>query len=182
MLIHERRRSLAEAAVRRIERAEGIDRVASRVRAAAHGALVDPPAVDQLLGGAWLGHRVHPLAAQAPLGAWLMATLLDLAGPDQHAAAVDALLLTGCVSALPTAITGAHDLATTSGSQTRVALVHAVVMDATLGLFVSALVKRRRGDRRTARRLALAGTALAGAGAYLGGHLVHRLGVGVDER
>ena len=55
-------------------------------------------------------------------------------------------------------------------------------MDATLGLFVAALVKRRRGDRRTARRLALAGTALAGTGAYLGGHLVFRMGVGVDER
>jgi len=182
MLIREKRRSMAELAVRRLERADGIDVVARRVRAAAHDALVDPPAVDHLLGGAWLGHRVHPLAAQAPLGAWSMATLLDLTGSDKHAAAVDALLLTGCLSALPTAISGAHDLATTSGSQTRVALVHALAMDATLGLFVAALVKRRRGDRRAARRLALAGTALAGAGAYLGGHLVFRMGVGVDTR
>ena len=173
---------MAELAVRRIERAEGIDVVAGRVRAAAHDALVAPSAVDHLLGGGWLGHRVHPLAAQAPLGAWLMATLLDLTGSDKHAAAVDTLLLTGCVSALPTVLTGAHDLATTSGSRTRVALVHAITMDATLGLFLAALVKRRRGDWRTARRLALAGTAVAGAGAYLGGHLVYRMGVGVDER
>jgi uncharacterized membrane protein len=171
---------MVEQAVRRIEGSDGIDVVARRVRAAAHDALVDPPAVDHLLGGAWLGHRVHPLAVQAPLGAWLMATLLDLTGSDKHAAAVDALLLTGCVSALPTAITGAHDLATTSGSQTRVALVHALTMDVALGLFLAALVKRRRGDRRTARRLALAGTGVAGAGAYLGGHLVYRMGVGVD--
>lgn len=182
MLIRERGTSKAELAVRRIERADGIDVVAGPLRAAAHDALVDPPVVDQLLGGAWLGHRVHPVAAQAPLGAWMMATLLDLTGSDRHAAAVDALLLTGCLSALPTAITGAHDLATTSGSQTRVALVHAIAMDATLGLFVAALVKRRRGDRRAARRLAIAGTALAGAGAYLGGHLVFRMGVGVEER
>jgi uncharacterized membrane protein len=171
---------MAEQAVRRIERSDGIDVVARRVRAVAHDALVDPPAVDHLLGGAWLGHRVHPLAVQAPLGAWMMATLLDLTGSEKHAAAVDALLLTGCVSALPTAITGAHDLATTSGSQTRVALVHALTMDGAVGLFVAALVKRRRGDRRTARRLALAGIGVAGAGAYLGGHLVYRMGVGVD--
>ena len=53
-------------------------------------------------------------------------------------------------------------------------------MDVTLGLFGAAWVARRRGHRRTARRLALAGTALVGAGAYLGGHLVYRLGVGVE--
>jgi hypothetical protein len=173
---------MVELALRRIERAEGIDVVAKRVRAAAQDVLVDPPVVDHLLGGGWLGHRVHPLAAQVPLGAWLMATLLDLADSDRHAAAVDALLLTGCFSALPTAITGAHDLATTSGSQTRVAVVHAIAMDATLGLFAASLVKRRRGQRRSARRLALAGTVVAGAGAFLGGHLVFRMGVGIDER
>lgn len=181
MLFREQSVSRAERAVRLIERAEGIDVLATRVRAGAHEVLVDPPALDHLLGGGWLGHRVHPVAAQVPLGAWMMATLLDLTGSEKHAAAVDTLLLTGCLSALPTALTGAHDLATTAGSQTRVALVHAIAMDATLGLFVAALVKRRRGDRRTARRLALAGTALAGAGAYLGGHLVYRMGVGVDE-
>jgi hypothetical protein len=173
---------MPELAVRRIERADGLDVVAKRVRAAAHDVFVDPPGVDHLLGGAWLGHRVHPLAVQVPLGGWLMATLLDLTDSDKHAAAVDALLLTGCVSALPTAITGAHDLASTSGSQTRVALVHAIVMDVALGLFAAALVKRRRGDRRAGRRLAIAGTAVAGAGGYLGGHLVYGLGVGVDER
>ncbi len=180
MLLRAQSVSRAEQAVRRIERAEGIDALADRVRAGAQDALVAPPGLDRLLGGDWLGHRVHPVAAQVPLGAWLMATLLDVTGSEKHAAAVDALLLTGCLSALPTAITGAHDLATTSGSETRVALVHAIAMDATLALFVTALVKRRRGDRRAARRLALAGTALAGAGAYLGGHLVFRMGVGVE--
>lgn len=172
---------MADRAVRRIERADGIDAVARRVRAGAHDALVERPALDRLLGGAWLGHRVHPVAVQLPIGAWTMATLLDLTGSDQHAAAVDVLLVTGCVSALPAALTGAHDLATTSGAQTRVALVHAITQDVALGLFVAALAKRRRGDRRAGRRLAVAGTAVAIAGAYLGGHMVYRMGVGVRE-
>lgn len=172
--------SVPETLTRRIEAATGLDPVAERFRSGAHDALVAEATLDGLLGGDWLGHRVHPVAAQVPMGAWLMAVLLDLADSERHAAAVDALLLTGCVTALPTALTGAHDLATTSGPQTRVALVHAIVMDATLGLFATAWVKRRRGDRRAARRLALAGAALAGTGAYLGGHMVYRLGVGVD--
>lgn len=172
---------MIESITRRIEGAEVLDGAAATVTSAAYAALVAPPALDDLLGGAWLGHRVHPVAAQVPLGAWLMATLLDLVGSDRHAEAVDALLLTGCLSALPTAVAGAHDLATTSGSASRVGLVHAVTMDATVALFATALLKRRRGDRRAARRLLLAGTALAGGGAYLGGHLVYRLGVGVDR-
>lgn len=173
--------SLPESLVRRVEAASGLDGIAETVRSTAYDKLVEPQALDDLLGGAWLGHRVHPVAAQVPLGAWMMATLLDVAGRDKHSAAVDTLLLTGALAALPTAVTGAHDLATTSGAQTRVALVHLIAMDATLGLFVVALIKRRRGDRRGARKLLLAGTALAGAGAYLGGHLVYRLGVGVHE-
>jgi uncharacterized membrane protein len=169
-----------ESLTRRIEAARALDRWADLARSQAHEALVAPDTLDSVLGGDWLGHRVHPVAAQVPLGAWTMATLLDLVGSERHDTAVDTLLLTGIVTALPAAVTGAHDLGTTTGAATRVALVHAATMDATLGLFGAAWVARRRGSRRTARRLALAGTALVGAGAYLGGHLVYRLGVGVE--
>jgi len=182
MLKSRTRMSVPEALARRIEASAALDTVAEQVRSGAHDALVAPATLDRLLGGEWLGHRVHPVAAQVPMGAWLMAVLLDLADSERHAAAVDTLILAGCVTALPTALTGAHDLATTSGPETRVALVHAIMMDATLGLFATAWIKRRRGDRRAARRLALVGVALAGTGAYLGGHLVYRLGVGVDKR
>lgn len=173
--------SLLETLARRIEDADGLDTAADLARSTAHDRLVAPATVDALLGGAWLGHRVHPVAAQVPLGAWGMAVLLDLAGSERYAAAVDTLLATGCLAALPTALTGAHDLGTTSGSATRVALVHAGTMDASLGLLAIAWVKHRRGDRRAARRLALSGIAVAGAGAWLGGHLVYRLGVGVED-
>ena len=170
-----------ESFARRIEDARVLDPVADYTRDLSRQKFSSPPALDDLLGGGWLGHRVHPVAVQVPMGAWLMAVLLDLVDGEKHAAAVDALLLTGCVTAVPTALTGAHDLATTTGAATRVAVVHAGTMDATLVLFAMAWVRHRRGDRRGARRLALAGTAVAGAGAYLGGHLVYRLGVGVED-
>ena len=172
--------NVLESLTRNLEAAEALDRWADLVRRKAHAALVEPDALDSLLGGDWLGHRVHPVAAQVPMGAWLMATLLELTGSGRNDAAVDTLLLTGIVTALPTAVTGAHDLGTTTGASTRVAVVHAATMYGTLGLFTASWWGRRRGDRRRARRLAVAGTAVAGAGAYLGGHLVYRLGVGVD--
>ncbi|KRF37656.1 DUF2231 domain-containing protein [Nocardioides sp. Soil805] len=173
--------SLLESVARRIEDADALDAAADLARSTAHERLVEPSTLDAVLGGAWLGHRVHPVAAQVPLGAWGMAVLLDLVDGEKHAAAVDTLLATGCLAALPTALTGAHDLGTTTGSDTRVVLVHAGTMDASLGLFAVAWIKHRRGDRRGARRLALAGTVVAGAGAWLGGHLTYRLGVGVED-
>lgn len=170
-----------ESLAHRIADTRSIDAVADLARSSAHDKLVTPQVLDDLLGGAWLGHRVHPIAAQAPLGAWFMAVLLDLVDGEKHAAAVDTLLATGCAAALPTIVAGAHDLGTTSGARTRVAVVHAGVMDVSLGLFAGAWIKHRRGDRRAARRWALAGAAVAGTGAYLGGHLVYRMGVGVED-
>lgn len=172
--------SVMEQVAQRIEAAAALDPLARFVRSQGHRLLVEPRAVGRALSGDWFGHPIHPVAAQVPLGAWLMAVLLDLRGPQRHAEAVDTLLLTGCLAAVPTAATGLHDLATTSGASTRVGFVHAATMDVTLGLFAVAWVKRRRGDRGTARRLALAGAATAGIGAYLGGHLVFRRGVGVS--
>lgn len=181
MLKSRERVSLPESIARRIEDTTALDRIADKVRATAHDKLVAPPALDAFFEGRWLGHRVHPISAQAPIGAWSMAVLLDLTGPEKHAAAVDALLLTGCLAALPTAVSGAHDLGTTSGSQTRVAVVHAAMNYTAFGLFTTAWLRRRRGDKRSARRLALAGVTVAGGGAYLGAHMVYRLGVGVDQ-
>lgn len=169
-----------ESLATRIEGARVLDRWADFARPKAHHALVENERLDSLFEGDWLGHRVHPVAVQVPLGAFLMATLLGVSGSDRHGAAIDTLLLTGIVSAVPAALSGAHDLATTSGGATRVAVVHAAANNVALGLFATAWLKGRRGDRRTARRLMLAATALAGTGAYLGGHLVYRLGVGVD--
>lgn len=173
--------NVLESITRRIEEADGIEPAARQFRSTAQPVLVEPRLLDDVLGGAWLGHPFHPVAAQVPIGAWLMATLLSVTDSERHAGAVQALLLTGCLSALPTALSGAHDLATTSGPATRVGLVHAATMDVTLALFTVAFVKQRRGDRRKARRLAVAGLLTAGAGAYLGGHLAYRLGVGVAD-
>ena len=96
MLKSRTRISLPEALARRIEDAAVLDPVAEKVRSSAYDALVAPARLDGLLGGEWLGHRVHPVAAQVPMGAWLMAVVLDLADSEKHASAVDTLILTGC--------------------------------------------------------------------------------------
>ncbi|MGH3361737.1 MAG: DUF2231 domain-containing protein [Nocardioides sp.] len=169
--------SLLAATAQRIGQVRGLDAAAEWAQSYAE-VLTESPQLDAVLGGDWLGHPVHPVASQLPIGAWTMGTLLDVADGERYAGAVDLLTLVGVVAALPTVATGAHDWVSTTGPARRVGLVHALTMDTTLALFVAATVVRRRGDRVKGRKLALAGAATAAAGGFLGGHLAFALGVG----
>ena len=63
----------------RVADTAAIDKVAEPVRRAVQSVL-RPQAVKDLLHGTWLGHPVHPVLAQVPVGTWLSAGLLE-AGP-----------------------------------------------------------------------------------------------------
>lgn len=164
-----------------LDDARFLDAVARPIQGQAR-ALVDNDQLDAVLGGEWLGHPVHPAASQVPLGTLAAATLLDVINSTKYADAVDLLTNVGVATAVPTALTGVHDWADTSGAAGRTGLVHAAAMDTALVLFVAAIVARKWGDRRKGRRLALAGLAVAGTGGFLGGHLAYVLGVGQSSR
>ena len=60
----------------------------------------------------------------------------------------------------------------------RVGLVHAVTNALAIGVYAASWVARKQGRHRTGARLALAGAAVSGVGAYLGGHLAVARDVG----
>ena len=62
--------------VRKLERLEKLNRVAKPL-AAAVGRAVRPRAVRNLLSGTDLGHPLHPMLTDLPIGAWTMSVLLD---------------------------------------------------------------------------------------------------------
>ena len=69
--------------VDRIDNAEALDPAVKVVRNAVNSALPQGPLKDAL-NGVWLGHPVHPVAVQMPVGAWTSAAVLDAvpaAGP-----------------------------------------------------------------------------------------------------
>src|SRR3712207_7537022 len=47
-----------------------------------------PSAVKDLLHGTWLGHPLHPVLVQVPVGSWLSAGILDAVPPFRPAATV----------------------------------------------------------------------------------------------
>jgi nitrite reductase/ring-hydroxylating ferredoxin subunit len=164
--------------VARLQRLTVIDAIADRARNLVRDT-IRSRRVRDVLHGVWLGHPLHPALVQAPLGAWLSATVLDVL-PGQQTAATT-LVAVGTASAVPAAVTGANDWASLSREQRRVGIVHATVNTVAWTLYSVSLAARLRGQHTTGRRLGYLGLAVAGVGAYLGGHLSYALGAGVNQ-
>jgi len=142
---------------------------------------VPPGRVKDLLSGTWLGHALHPLLTDLPIGFWTSAWMLDLFGGRATDDAARKLVGLGILSAVPTAATGASDWSDTTGGERRVGLVHAAANSAALVAFTASYLHRRRGNRGKGVAWGWAGAALATVGGHLGGHLIQALGVGVDN-
>lgn len=172
--------SMPHKAVRRVEKAEALDRVAKPVSSMVKR-MVRPRLVRNLLSGTNLGHPLHPMLTDVPIGAWSMAGLLDaVGGPDAEPAA-DLLVTAGVVAAVPTAVTGMNDWSDTVGPERRVGLVHATANTAALTLYAASLAARTRGDRGRGKALGFAGLGVMMLSAYLGGHLTFVKGVNVNR-
>lgn len=124
-----------------------------------------------VLRGDWLGHAVHPLLTDVVLGSWNSATVLDLFGGRGSSAAAQRLVGTGLLAVGPTAWTGWAEWSATGLREKRVGLVHATTNAVAISAYAASWVARKNGRRGTGVRLALAGAAVSGVGAYLGGHL-----------
>jgi uncharacterized membrane protein len=135
-----------------------------------------------VLRGEWLGHAVHPTLTDVTLGTWMSATVLDLVGGAQSSDAAQRLIGTGLLTAGPTAWTGWAEWSAAGSRDQRVGLVHAVTNGVVIGTYAASWLARRRGNHGRGVRLALAGAAISGVGAYLGGHLAAARKVASHDR
>ena len=95
--------------------------------------LLRPGRCRDALYGVWLGHPLHPVLAQAPIGLWLSATVLDV-WPGDGERASRRLVLAGLAAAVPAALAGAVDWSEQHEQQMRVGTVHAMANGAAVGL------------------------------------------------
>ena len=136
------------------------------------------------------GHPLHQMLVVFPLGLLGTAAIFDgiyLATGRSALAVVSAyLILAGVIGGLLAALPGLVDyLAIPAGTRAkRVGALHGLGNVVVLGLFaVSWLVRRDvpEAPPMAAWLLGFAGLGLAGVTGWLGGELVNRLGVGVDD-
>jgi uncharacterized membrane protein len=170
------------AATERLERATVLDGPVRLIASVVRAAIRDGH-LSGLLSGRWLGHALHPLLTDVPIGAWTSSLILDFAGGPSAESAADLLVGVGVAAVPPTALSGWSDWSETlTPEQRRVGLVHAAANITAASLFSASLLRRREGRRGVAKLLSVAGAGALGVGGYLGGHLSYARSVGTGER
>ncbi len=142
-------------------------------------------AVQNFLNGVWLGHPLHPVLTDVPVGAWTTTLVLDvitfLTENESLGTAADLTLATGLAVAVPTALTGLTDWKDTYAQERKVGLLHGLTMVVSVSAYSAALIARRRGARSRGVALASVGYVAMSLGAFMGGDEVYRLGYGVNH-
>src|SRR5829696_8049348 len=112
-------------ATQRLEQSESLDRLS-----AFYGVLATPLdrwSGSELLRSGLVGHALHPLLTDLPLGFWTAATALDLRGRPEYRGASRWLVGAGLAAAAPTALTGLAEWARTGREAQRVGALHAAL-------------------------------------------------------
>jgi nitrite reductase/ring-hydroxylating ferredoxin subunit len=165
----------------RIEQMESLDAPAQFVQKLIYRMVPQGSIRKDALSGTWLGRPLHPLLTDVVIGAWISAFFLDVLGDDRAENAADQLLTIGNLAALPTVAAGLSDWAELWGGQQRLGSLHALGNATALVVQTMSSRARRSGSRGLAKLLSLMAVTVAGAAAYLGGHLSFVKGVGVNQ-
>jgi nitrite reductase/ring-hydroxylating ferredoxin subunit/uncharacterized membrane protein len=144
-------------------------------------AVLRPKWLRSFLHGTWLGHPLHPLLTDVPVGGLTIALLLDLLGfPD----GANVATLLGFAGLILAAIAGFVDLDETDGKARQYGGVHASLMLVAMVFYLFSIAIRfdlAPGTAYLATIIAAVGYLFIVLGAYVGGDLVFTLGNMVDR-
>jgi nitrite reductase/ring-hydroxylating ferredoxin subunit/uncharacterized membrane protein len=135
--------------------------------------------------GVWLGHPLHPVFTDLPLGAWTTGLVLDAVASVNRdrgmERAADVAIAVGLAGAAGAAVTGLTDWSETSGRSRRTGLVHGLLNIAATTLYATAYILRKNGSRSSGQACAVAGYGIAIGAAWFGGDLVFGQRIGVTH-
>ncbi|MEP7105872.1 MAG: Rieske (2Fe-2S) protein [Chloroflexota bacterium] len=163
-----------------LEQQEWLDKAGNYVSKLLQPLLDLPEAtpVKNFLHGTWLGHALHPVLTDLPIGCWSSSLLLDLVGAGRSAGVLSAA---GSAAAVATALTGVADWTATDGREKRLGLLHGMLNVVGLGFQLASLGARVRRRRLRAISLSATGLTISSAAAWLGGELVFGRGIMVNH-
>jgi nitrite reductase/ring-hydroxylating ferredoxin subunit len=170
--------SATDRIVDRIARDTALDGIADALQPAVQRVL-DPAsatgsALSDFFHGRWLGHALHPLVTDIPVGAWSMGALFDgleIIGQKAFAPAADACVLVGIAGAVAAAATGLAEWGDTKDEPRRLGTAHLLLNAAALTCYVASALARRANARRFGFAAAFIGYGATGAASFLGGEL-----------
>jgi len=137
------------------------------------------------LNGTWLGHPLHAVLTDVPVGAWTAALIFDglemMSDHDEFATASDTAVTIGIAGALGAAATGVTDWQDADAPARRLGMIHGILNLSGTALFIASLISRRRKSRKAGKILGALGYGVMTAAARLGGQMVYEHRVGVDR-
>ena len=142
------------------------------------GALFRPMRwLKDFLNGRWLGHPLHAVLTDVPIGCFTLVLIFDVV--DQRTAA-DVSLAFGLLAMLGAAVAGLADYTDTDDHPLMVATVHATIMTVALVVLLVSLAVRLGAGAGASRAVPIVldviGYLLVTAGAYVGGEIAYTLG------
>lgn len=175
-----------------LERQNWLDAASEPTQRAVTGAIQAGGApgrkLDDFLNGVWLGHPLHPMLVEIPIGAWSVTAVFDTLEAfttgetaQQYARGADTSLLIGIAGAVGSAVTGLTQWQYTDGQARRLGLVHAALNTTALTLYTASLICRKAGARRAGFWTGMLGYAVVSVSGYIGGELSYTHRIGVDH-
>jgi len=141
--------------------------------------------LKNFLNGIWLGHPLHAVLTDVPVGAWTAALICDgleiMSGRDEFATASDTAVAIGIAGAVGAAVTGVADWQDADAPARRLGMIHGLLNLSGTALFTASLISRRRKSRNVGQILSALGYGVMTAAARLGGKMVYEHRVGVDR-
>jgi len=183
-----RRRTMTEnGIIRTIDRQEWLKPVEERLQNLVHKRFRfrGGRQLKNFLHGTWIGHPLHVILTDVPIGAWTIAIVFDaldaVSTRQRYQPAADTAVGIGLAGALGAAAAGLTDWQDIDPPARRIGLVHGLLNVVSVALFGGSLLARRRGRRASGRSLAVLGYAVSAVAARLGGNLVYGKKIGVDH-
>jgi uncharacterized membrane protein len=132
-----------------------------------------PPRARSFLGGDWLGHPLHPLLTDLPIGFWTSSFVLDFLGGRRSRRISAAFVGLGVASAAPTVAAGLVEFQKLGPDDDKraTAVVHTASNTVGTFFYLWSFLARLRGKRGKGIFLGLLGAAAVTVGGYLGGQL-----------
>ena len=172
---------IAQTLVDRALETPGLDKAADGFAGVANGVYDAAGAAKQpikdALHGTWLGHSLHPVITDVPIGAWTAGLVLDLLGERRGAKVAIGVGLLGAVGS---AATGLTDWLATSGKPRRLGVVHAALNGTATALYAVSWLARGKADSIGIVLSAL-GYGIVSLGALYGGAMSLDFQIGVNH-
>src|SRR5436853_6576769 len=111
--------------------------------------------VKKFVHGTWIGHPLHVILTDIPIGAWTVAIAFDaldsMSARRQYSIGADTAVSFGLAGAVGAAATGLTDWQDIDPPARRIGLLQGLLNVASVALFGGSLLARRRGSRATGR-------------------------------